>query len=189
MNTFTIFIGVIFMSLFTHASAADVPQNVYGFTFKTLIGEKPLPLAGYKGKVLLIVNTASNCGFTPQYEGLEKLYNTYKDKGLVIIGVPSNDFGAQEPGSSDEIAHFCKLNYGVSFPMTSKEVVSGKHAHPFYTYAKKTLGFGTAPKWNFHKYLINRDGVLIDYFNSTTSPDSARLIKAVEAALAEPETK
>ena len=177
------------MSLFTRVSAADVPQTVYGFTFKTLIGEKPLPLADYKGKVLLIVNTASKCGFTPQYAGLEKLYTTYKDKGLVIIGVPSNDFGAQEPGSSEEIAHFCKLNYGVSFPVASKEIVSGEYAHPFYKFAKETLGFGTAPKWNFHKYLVNRDGVLIDYFNSTTSPDSARLIKAVEAALVEPETK
>ena len=172
---------------FTPSAAEDSSPNVYDFSFKTLVGGKPMPLSNYKGKVLLIVNTASQCGFTPQYEGLEKLYAAYKDKGLVIIGVPSNDFGAQEPGSSEEIAHFCKLNYGVSFPMASKEIVSGSDAHPFYKYAKKTLGFGTAPKWNFHKYLVNRKGVLIDYFNSTTSPDSSRIKSAIESALSEAE--
>jgi glutathione peroxidase len=135
----------------------------------------------------LIVNTASKCGFTGQYEGLEKLYTTYKDKGLVVIGVPSNDFGAQEPGTSEEIAKFCKLNYGVSFPMTSKEIVSGDEAHSFYKYASEALGFGTAPKWNFHKYLVNRKGVLVDYFNSTTSPDSASIKTAIESALSETE--
>ena len=169
-------------------SASENPnQNLYDFSFKALVGGKPMPLSNYKGKVLLIVNTASQCGFTPQYEGLEKLYAAYKDKGLVIIGVPSNDFGTQEPGSSEEIAHFCKLNYGVSFPMASKEIVSGDDAHPFYKYAKKKLGFGTAPKWNFHKYLVNRKGVLIDYFNSTTSPDSSRVKSAIESALSEAE--
>jgi glutathione peroxidase len=132
-----------------------------------------------------VVNTASHCGFTPQYEGLQKLYTTYKDKGLVIIGVPSNDFGQQEPGDAEQIAHFCKRNYGVTFPMAAKEFVSGDQAHPFYLWAKKTFGFGTAPKWNFHKYLINRKGNLVDYFNSTTSPDNDRVKKAVEKALAE----
>ena len=169
-------------------SASENPnQNLYDFSFKALVGGTPMPLSNSKGKVLLIVNTASQCGFTPQYEGLEKLYAAYKDKGLVIIGVPSNDFGTQEPGSSEEIAHFCKLNYGVSFPMASKEIVSGDDAHPFYKYAKKKLGFGTAPKWNFHKYLVNRKGVLIDYFNSTTSPDSSRVKSAIESALSEAE--
>lgn len=172
---------------FTLSASENTNQNVYDFSFKTLVGGKPMPLSNYSGKVLLIVNTASQCGFTPQYEGLEKLYETYKDKGFVIIGVPSNDFGAQEPGSSEEIAHFCKLNYGVSFPMASKEIVSGDNAHPFYKYAKKKLGFGTAPKWNFHKYAINRKGVLIDYFNSTTSPDSSRVKSAIESALSEAE--
>ena len=142
-----------------------------------------MPLSAYTGKVLLIVNTASQCGFTPQYDGLEKLYQEYKEKGLVVIGVPSNDFGGQEPGSSEEIAQFCKLNFGVSFPMASKEVVSGEKAHPFYIWAKEELGFGTAPKWNFHKYLVGRDGALVDYFNSTTAPDAERLKNAVEKAL------
>lgn len=161
--------------------------NVYGFTFKTLMGEEPLPLSAYKGKVILIVNTASECGLTGQYEGLEKLYTSYKDKGLVVLGVPSNDFGGQEPGTSQQIADFCKFNYGVTFPMTAKESVSGASAHPFYGWAKEALGFGTAPKWNFHKYLINRNGQLVDYFHSTTAPDAKRLIKRVETLLAEKE--
>ncbi len=144
-----------------------------------------MPLANYKGNVLLIVNTASQCGFTRQYEGLQTLYDTYKEKGLVVIGVPSNDFGSQEPGTEQEIVKFCKLNYGVSFPMTAKEIVSGSNAHPFYTWAHSELGFGTAPKWNFHKYLVDRQGKLVDYFHSTTTPDNTRLVNAVKKALNE----
>ena len=159
-------------------------KTAYDFSFQKLEEEGGLPLKQFTGKVLLIVNTASQCGFTPQYDGLEKLYEKYKEKGLVIIGVPSNDFGAQEPGSAQEIAHFCKINYGVTFPMAAKEVVSGDEAHPFYLWAKEVLGFGTAPKWNFHKYLIDRHGKLIDYFNSTTAPDANRIKEAIEQALA-----
>lgn len=166
---------------------AAVPADAYGFTFKTLIGQKPLPLAQFRGKVVLVVNTASQCGFTGQYAPLEKLYERYKERGLVILGVPSNDFGAQEPGSNEEIASFCKLNYGVSFPMAAKEQVSGDAAHPFYLWAKQVLGFGTAPKWNFHKYVIDRHGKLVDHFNSTTAPDNDRLIAALEQLLAQPE--
>lgn len=154
--------------------------SAYDYNFTTLMGEEPLPLVQFKGKILLIVNTASKCGFTKQYEGLEALYKKYKDKGLVIIGVPSNDFGGQEPGSSEEIANFCKLNYGVSFPMTSKQIVSGEEAHPFYKWASKTLGYGTAPKWNFHKYLIDSNGKLVDYFNSTTAPDAENLLVEID---------
>ncbi len=167
-------------------SANASNTTAYDFEFKTLMGNKPMPLKDYQGKVILIVNTASHCGFTKQYAALETLYKKYQDQGLVIIGVPSNDFGQQEPGNDEEIATFCKINFGVSFPMTSKVDVTGPHAHPFYVWAKQSLGFGTAPKWNFHKYLINREGKLIDYFNSTTSPDNARVIRAIEAALAEP---
>lgn len=162
------------------------PNNcVYDYSFHTLIGYNPLPLSSFRGKVLILVNTASNCGFTSQYASLEKLYEEFKERGLIILGVPSNDFGRQESGTEDEIAHFCKMNYGVSFPMTAKEVVSGKKAHPFYLWAKQKLGFGTAPKWNFHKYLINRKGELIDYFYSTTAPNSARFMSAIEKALDE----
>lgn len=159
--------------------------TAYDYSFKTLVGQHNLPLEQYKGKVVLVVNTASKCGFTPQYAGLEKLYERYKEQGLVVLGVPANDFGHQEPGTEAEVAQFCQLNYGVSFPMAAKEVVSGKEAHPFYVWAKKKLGFGTAPKWNFHKYLINRQGKLVDYFYSITSPDAKRLIRAIEKALAE----
>ncbi|WP_298626563.1 glutathione peroxidase [uncultured Legionella sp.] len=160
-------------------------DNAYDFSFNTLTGHGPLPLASFLGKVLIIVNTASKCGFTPQYALLEKLYEQYKDKGLVILGVPSNDFANQESGTAEEIEQFCQLNYGVSFPMAAKEIVSGKNAHPFYLWARKKLGFGTAPKWNFHKYLVNRQGELINYFYTTTSPDAPRFVKAIEKALAE----
>jgi len=161
----------------------DNHQDVYAFTFDSLQEGKKVNLTDYKGQVILIVNTASKCGFTGQYKGLQSLYAQYKDKGLVIIGVPSNDFGAQEPGSSEDIAKFCEFNYGVTFPMTAKEIVSGDKAHPFYLFAKEQLGFGTAPKWNFHKYLINREGKLVDYFNSTTTPDSDKLKTEIETLL------
>lgn len=174
------------LSFIQSAAGADaVEKNAYDFSFKTLVGDEAMPLKDYKGKVLLVVNTASNCGFTKQYDGLEKLYNKYKDQGFVVIGVPSNDFGKQEPGSDKEIASFCKLNFGVTFPMASKEVVSGDKAHPFYAWATNTLGFGSAPKWNFHKYLINRKGDAVDFFYSTTSPNSSRLKSAIERALSE----
>ena len=175
-----------FFQSFNNSQASEVPETTaYDFSFTTLMEGKPLPIKKFKGSVILIVNTASSCGFTSQYEGLQKLYENYKDKGLVIIGVPSNDFGGQEPGSNQEIAHFCKINYGVNFPIASKETVSGKNAHPFYLWARKVLGFGTAPKWNFHKYLINRKGELIDYFHSTTSPDNERIKNSIEKALME----
>ena len=160
-------------------------ETAYDFSFFTLAGKHPLPLSDYQGKVLLIVNVASKCGFTPQYASLEKLYQTYKARGLVILGVPSNDFGGQEPGSAQEISNFCQINYGVTFPMTTKECVKGKKAHPFYLWAHKQLGFGSAPKWNFHKYLINRHGALNNYFYSTTSPDAPRFIQAIEKILDE----
>ena len=169
----------------TTASSTPAPrQFAYDFTFTSLTSDKPLALSDYRGKVIMVVNTASKCGFTKQYDGLEELYNKYKDQGFVIIGVPSNDFGEQEPGSKEEIASFCKKNFGVTFPMAGKEVVTGKDAHPFYKWAYNELGFGTGPKWNFHKYLIGRDGLLIDYFNSPTEPTSDKVTKAVEKALA-----
>lgn len=157
--------------------------SAYDYSFQTLMGKKPLPLANYKGQVIMVVNTASHCGFTSQYAALEALYQKYKARGFVIIGVPSNDFGAQEPGSNEEIEKFCKVNFGVTFPMTSKEVVSGEEAHPFYKWARQELGFGSAPKWNFHKYLIDRDGKIVDYFYSTTKPDSEKIATAIEKLL------
>lgn len=180
-------IPVVIFSTFALAQSKTTMMNTYSFSFHALQGNDEIPLSTYKGKVLLVVNTASQCGFTPQYEGLEKLYQTYRERGLVILGIPSNDFGGQEPGDSKQIAHFCQLNYGVSFPMTSKEIVSGDQAHPFYKWAREQKGFIGAPKWNFHKYLINRRGELVDYFHSTTGPDNPKLVAAIEKLLAEPE--
>ncbi|MBY0407987.1 MAG: glutathione peroxidase [Rickettsiales bacterium] len=166
----------------TTPSAQAGQGSAYDYSFTTLDGQE-LPLSKYKNKAILVVNTASKCGFTPQYEGLEALYEAYKDRGLVIIGVPSNDFGEQEPGSAKEIAEFCKLNYGVSFPMTEKQVVTGDSAHPFYKWIADELGFGAAPKWNFHKYLIDAEGKPVDFFLSTTSPESGTLKRAIERVL------
>lgn len=157
--------------------------TAYDYSFHTLTGKKSLPLSEFKGKVIMVVNTASNCGFTPQYAGLEKLYKKYKDQGFVIIGVPSNDFGKQEPGDGKEIANFCQVNYGVTFPMASKEVVSGDQAHPFYLWARKELGFGSGPKWNFHKYIIDRQGNVVDFFYSTTKPNSSKITTLIEKLL------
>lgn len=159
------------------------PVNAYHFHFQTLTTHQDLPLSDFRGKVILVVNTASKCGFTPQYEQLETLYKQYKDRGLVILGVPSNDFAKQEPGNDAEIAQFCQINYGVTFPMTAKEIVSGSKAHPFYRWAYQTLGLGSAPKWNFHKYLIDRQGNLVTYYFSTTSPQAPRVIKQIEKLL------
>ena len=171
------------MGLFT--SSAQARGSALRFSFDALVSDETIRLSDHKGKVILIVNTASKCGFTGQYTGFEQLYQTYKEFGFVVIGVPSNNFGGQEPGIPEEIAKFCEFNYRVSFPMTAKYHVKGKDAHPFYQWAKKELGFVTAPKWNFHKYLIDRHGKLVDYFHSTTKPDSDRLISAVERALAD----
>jgi glutathione peroxidase len=185
-NCFFKLVLLIMFSLFkSSAIAKDSEQNAYSFSFRSISDGKDIALKNFAGKVIMIVNTASNCGFTNQYEGLETLYKAYKDQGLIIIGVPSNDFGKQEPGSNEEIAEFCQINYGVTFTIVSKESVSGNDSHPFYAWAKKTLGFGTAPKWNFHKYLINRNGELIDYFNSTTAPNSTKIKLAIEKALAD----
>lgn len=166
-------------------AAQEGPATAYPFSFAPLTGTAALPLADYAGHVILVVNTASNCGFTPQYEGLEALYQKYRGRGLVVVGVPSNDFGAQEPGSNRQIAAFCRDNYGVTFPMAAKTAVSGPAAHPFYTWARRTLGEAAAPQWNFHKYLIDRRGRLVAWFDSGVGPLSARLKAQVESLLAQ----
>jgi len=153
-------------------------------SFKRLQDDAPQNLCQYAGKVLLVVNTASYCGFTPQYEGLEKLYAQYGSKGLVVLGFPSNDFGEQEPGKSKDIADFCYNTYGVKFPMFEKTVVSGKAANPLF--AELSKAGGGAPKWNFYKYLVGRDGKLIDSYSSVTKPDSSGLAKDIQKALAQP---
>ncbi|MEW8320294.1 MAG: glutathione peroxidase [Candidatus Thiodiazotropha sp.] len=135
----------------------------------------------HRGKVMLVVNTASRCAFTDQYEGLEKLYSRYRERGLVVIGFPSNDFGNQEPGSEGSIKEFCRLTYGVRFPMYAKSRVSGDNADPFYRALAQAAG--TPPRWNFHKYLIDRDGRLAGSYNSFVAPESDRLIDAIEGLL------
>ncbi len=164
---------------FVTSVAAD---TLHDFTLTGIDG-KPMPLASYKGNVVLLVNTASECGYTPQYEGLEALWLAYKDKGLVIIGVPSNDFGGQEPGKAEDIATFCKINYGVTFPLADKTVVKGDGAAPIYVWAGKEAGVLGRPKWNFHKYLFGKDGRFVDWFATPTEPMSAKVVKAVEKAL------
>ena len=142
-----------------------------------------LDTASYKGKVVLLVNTASFCGFTGQYKDLEALWRKYKDKGLVVLGVPANDFGAQEPGSNAEIKKFCEANFDVTFPLADKETVVGARAHPLYQWAAKQTGPLGVPTWNFHKILIGRDGRVIDWFTAASGM-GARLDRAIEAALA-----
>ncbi len=169
------------------AARTDAPAagSVHDFTMKSIDGAD-VPLARYKGKVLLIVNVASKCGYTPQYEALQELYRRYKDKGLAVLGFPANNFGWQEPGTDAEIKTFCTTKYNVTFDMFSKISVKGSDQHPLYTYLTSedanpaTAG---AVKWNFTKYLVNKDGHVIARFNSGTTPLSDELVKAVEAAL------
>ena len=162
---------------------ASSPASIYDFEAVGIDG-KPVALSGQRGKVLLIVNTASACGFTPQFEGLETLWKTYGDKGLTVIGFPSNQFAGQDPGSNDEISSFCSLNYGVSFPMMAKVDVNGDAAHPLWkwlTTEKPGLLGIKAIKWNFTKFLVGRDGKVIGRYAPTDKP--ASIAKDIEAAL------
>jgi len=147
------------------------------------IGGGPLPAGDYKGRVVLLVNTASLCGFTGQYRGLEALWRKYKDKGLVVLGVPSNDFGGQEPGSKEEIKRFCEATFDVTFPLADKQSVIGPDAHPLYRWAATQTGPLGTPSWNFHKILIGRDGRVIDWFTAMSGV-GPKLDSAIEAALA-----
>jgi glutathione peroxidase len=145
--------------------------------------EDAASLCRYEGKVLLVVNTASQCGFTPQYEGLEQLHRRYRDKGLVVVGFPSNDFGGQEPGSNKEIAQFCEVNYGVSFPIFSKSSVAKAPVNPFYERLAKAAN--GRPRWNFHKYLVDRRGEKVLSYESAVTPNDPRLVRDIERLLAQ----
>lgn len=181
LNAIFAFFAAMFMS--HSAISADLAnKTAYDFSFKSIDGS-PMPLSQFKGKVLLVVNTASKCGFTPQYQGLQKLYDTYKDKGLLVIGVPSNDFKEQEPGSSKEIKEFCESKYHINFPLAEKVHVKGTEADPFYQWAVAVKGKMAEPQWNFHKLLISADGKLVDYYLSATEPMSDKVTKAIEAEL------
>jgi len=157
-------------------------NTAYDFAFKTIEGQ-PLPMTTFKDKVVLVVNTASACGLTPQYDGLEKLYSDYKDEGLVVLGVPCNQFMGQEPGTEAEIKAFCETRFNIDFPLTSKEEVKGAGAHPFYKWALETLGESADPAWNFHKILVGKDGTLIRAFGPRTEPLADEGVTTVKDAL------
>ncbi len=157
-------------------------MSAYDFSFNDIDGE-PLELSRFAGQALLVVNTASACGYTPQYAELETLWSRYRARGLVVLGVPSNDFGAQEPGSEAEIKQFCQTNYTVDFPLTQKQRVIGGDAHPFYQWVVDEIGEVAAPKWNFHKYLIGPDGSLAGLWPSDVSPLDPEITDAIDALL------
>ena len=174
---------VIFLMINTtqvHSNTASM--NAHDFEFRSIDGEI-LKLSKYKNKVLLIVNTASRCGFTPQYTALQDLWDQYKTEGLVVIGVPSGDFGNQELPSNEKIKDFCEVNFNINFPMTTRSRVKGPKAHPFYKWINKQVGFTGTPRWNFHKFLIGPNGQVIDWFASTTKPSSPKIKSQIEGQL------
>lgn len=180
------FVFALSMSEKSSFSSAAKTKSLYDFSMKNIDG-KDTKLKAYKGKVLLVVNTASRCGYTPQYEGLEKTYEKYKDQGFVILGFPANNFGAQEPGTNEEIKEFCTTKFKVSFPMFAKISVKGDDIDPLYTYltSKETNpDFGGDITWNFNKFLIGRDGKILSRFSSKDTPESEKVTKAIEDALA-----
>ena len=157
-------------------------SNAHEISFATIDGA-PLPLTTYKDKVVLVVNTASKCGLTPQYDGLEQLYSAYRERGLVVLGVPCNQFAGQEPGTEAEIKDFCETRFKVDFPLTSKVDVKGEGAHPFYRWAHEQLGEPAVPVWNFHKILVGKDGKALQAFGPRTDPLDSEVTEAIEKAL------
>ena len=170
--------------MFSFMKSAEAKYEKIFFDFQINdINDVQLNLLDYKDKTILLVNVASNCGFTNQYSDLQELYDKYKDKGLIVIGIPSNQFGGQEPGSNDEIKDFCETNFNITFPITSKYDVKGNNAHPIYIWAKNNHGNSAIPKWNFHKILINKEGKIVDTFSSFVKPTSKSLVKKIEEIL------
>ena len=177
-----VIILLIMISLFGNKLSANYEKLAYDFQFKDLDGS-PLNLSEYKDKVIVVVNVASQCGFTKQYEDMQNVWEKYQSKGIVMLGIPSNDFGKQEPGSNKDIKNFCEAKFGITFPMTEKVNVKGPDAHPFYLWAKKNHGNSAVPKWNFHKIIVGKDGKVLDTFVSMTNPSSKKFIKAIENLL------
>ena len=177
-----IFIVLLFILIILNKTMADNSKTIFDFKIDLINGEE-LSLSNFEGKSILLVNVASYCGFTKQYDDLQKLYELYGEKNFIILGVPSNQFGSQEPGSEDEIKKFCETNFNITFPMTSKYDVKGDNAHPIYKWAKEVYGKSAIPKWNFHKILINQDGKIEDTFASFTNPMSKKIIKKIEEIL------
>ena len=173
---------IIIMFSFFNKTMSNNTETFFDLNVNSINGDV-LNLSKLKGKTILLVNVASNCGFTKQYEDLQNLYDSYKSKGLIVIGMPSNQFGGQEPGSETEIKKFCETNFNITFQMTSKHDVKGDNAHPIYIWAKETFGKSTVPKWNFHKILINKEGKVEDTFASFTNPMSKKIINKLEEIL------
>tara|TARA_B110000881_G_C18569461_1_gene514719 strand:+ start:1108 stop:1620 length:513 start_codon:yes stop_codon:yes gene_type:complete len=161
---------------------AKYEKLFFDLNIKSINGDE-IDLNQFKDKTILIVNVASNCGFTKQYTGLQKLYETYQAKGFVVLGIPSNQFGGQEPGTNKEIKNFCETNFNITFPITDKVDVKGKNAHQIYLWAKKNYGKSTIPKWNFHKILVNKNGKIQETYNSFVNPLSKKIIKEIELIL------
>lgn len=174
--------SLITMTLFQTSMHADYKKLAYDFNFKDLDGSQ-LKLSEFQNKVIVVINVASQCGFTSQYEDMQKIWEKYQKKGVVILGVPSNDFGNQEPGDSTEIKNFCEAKFGITFPMTEKVSVKGESAHPFYLWAKNNYGKSAIPKWNFHKIIVGKDGKIYNTFSSITNPSSKKFINSIEQAL------
>ncbi len=176
MRLLSIFFIIIFMS------NADASEKVFhDFTIESISGET-INLSDYKSKVVLLVNTASKCGFTPQYSGLQKIYERYKNDGFVVLGVPTNDFN-QELSKESDVKEFCEIRFGVEFPMSSIQPIRGENAHPIYKWIQANVSVIGQPRWNFHKYLIGKDGKIINWFSSMTSPTSEGLVNQIETAL------
>ena len=182
LNKIKYLILIIIMTLSSVSLAENYNKLAYDFNFKDLDGSN-LNLSKYKDKVIVVVNVASQCGFTKQYEDMQKIWDLYQEKGIVMIGVPSNDFGNQEPGDNKEIKNFCESKFGITFPMTEKIKVKGEDAHPFYKWARDNYGKEAIPKWNFHKIIIGKNGKIYDTFASITNPSSKKFIKAIEEAI------
>ena len=182
LNKKVVIYFIILMFSFFNKTMSDNSKTFFDFKINSINGDS-INLSKYTGKTILLVNVASNCGFTKQYDDLQKLYDVFKDKGLIVVGVPTNQFGGQEPGTDEEIKKFCETNFNITFPMTSKYDVKGNNAHPIYVWAKDTYGKSTVPKWNFHKILINKDGEIEDTFASFTGPMSKKIINKLEQIL------
>ncbi len=184
MRLLKISFSILLILLSKQTLANMTVRNAHQFSFSDIEGKK-LNLSDFDGKAILVVNTASKCGFTPQYQDLEALYKKYKDRGLVVIGVPSADFGGQEFAQEAQVKEFTDEKFQISFPITSINQVKGENAHPFYNWANDKAGFIGSPKWNFHKYLIDKDGNFVSWYSSATKPTSSKITKKVEELLSQ----
>ena len=182
MKTILLSLIIISMFSFMNKTFAKYEKIFFDFNINSIDG-KNLELSKYRNKAILLVNVASNCGFTKQYSDLQQLWENYEDKGLIVLGVPSNQFGGQEPGTNKEIKKFCEVNFNVNFPMTDKVDVKGTLAHPIFLWAKENYGSSAIPKWNFHKILINKDGKIQDTYLSLTKPTSKKITDEIEKIL------